>query len=82
VVLAVLAAAIETVRDLTGVDEIVCVETPRQFGAVGQYYADFTATRDDEVVVLLDTAERRLHEAVDRHRLDQRGGLWTFGPSL
>jgi putative phosphoribosyl transferase len=31
------------------VDELVCLEAPRGFRAVGQAYADFTATSDDEV---------------------------------
>lgn len=59
VVLAVPVAPVETVQNWTGVDELVCVDTPRQFGSVGQYYDDFSATRDEEVIVLLDAAERR-----------------------
>jgi len=38
------------------VDELVCLATPRDFHAVGQYYADFRATRDEEVLELLDRA--------------------------
>jgi putative phosphoribosyl transferase len=31
------------------VDEVVCLQTPRSFRAVGQGYADFAPTSDDEV---------------------------------
>jgi putative phosphoribosyl transferase len=34
-------------------DEIVCLETPRSFYAVGQFYRDFPQISDDEVVALL-----------------------------
>ena len=35
------------------VDEIVCVETPEHFQAVGEWYYDFSQTSDDEVRDLL-----------------------------
>ncbi|MGY1688580.1 phosphoribosyltransferase family protein [Geodermatophilus sp. SYSU D01105] len=35
------------------VDELVCLETPRRFAAVGQFYDDFRPTEDAEVVQLL-----------------------------
>lgn len=60
VVLAVPVAPIGTLGSMTSVDEVVCVATPQQFGSVGQYYDDFSATRDEEVNVLLDEAGRRL----------------------
>ena len=44
----------EDFRDL--VDEVVCVQTPDPFYAVGEWYEDFTQTRDDEVEALLDRA--------------------------
>lgn len=34
-------------------DRLVCVMTPPHFRAVGQFYADFTAVSDDEVVRVL-----------------------------
>ena len=37
-------------------DELVCVETPAPFFAIGQFYADFTQTTDDEVVTCLRRA--------------------------
>jgi putative phosphoribosyl transferase len=63
VVLAVPVAPIETVGNMTGADEVVCVGTPDDFGSVGEYYDDFSATSDDEVILLLDSAERRPGES-------------------
>ena len=37
-------------------DEIVCLETPACFYAVGQGYRNFTQPSDDEVIALLDRA--------------------------
>ncbi|HEV7898550.1 MAG TPA: phosphoribosyltransferase [Planosporangium sp.] len=37
-------------------DEVVCVEQPAGFQAVGQYYDDFSATTDADVTELLDQA--------------------------
>ena len=37
-------------------DELVCPLQPATFGAVGEWYADFTATTDDEVLRLLADA--------------------------
>ena len=37
-------------------DELVCVDTPRDFYAIGQFYADFSQTTDDEVIACLDRA--------------------------
>lgn len=62
VVLAVPVAPADTLRSIVGADETVCIASPAYFGSVGQHYADFSATRDEEVVVLLDEAKRRLRE--------------------
>ena len=35
-------------------DELISLETPRSFHAVGEFYADFSATTDDEVVECLE----------------------------
>jgi putative phosphoribosyl transferase len=37
-------------------DELVCVDTPPDFDAIGQFYADFSQTTDDEVIACLDRA--------------------------
>jgi len=40
-------------------DEVVCLETPEPFYAVGQFYRDFSQTSDEEVVELLERAATR-----------------------
>ena len=37
-------------------DELVCVDTPGGFFAIGQFYADFSQTTDDEVIACLQRA--------------------------
>lgn len=57
VVLAAPVGARDGVRLLgRDVDEVVCLETRADFRAVGQFYVDFRATRDEEVLALLDRA--------------------------
>jgi putative phosphoribosyl transferase len=57
VVLAVPVAPRSTIAGLSRVaDEVVCLETPEPFFAIGQWYADFSQTADEEVVSLLDRA--------------------------
>ena len=34
-------------------DHVVCLHTPESFYAIGQFYRDFTQTRDEEVTILL-----------------------------
>jgi putative phosphoribosyl transferase len=54
VVLAAPVAAPSTVEELRDVaDEVVCLETPERFVAVGEWYDDFSPTTDAEVVALL-----------------------------
>ncbi len=43
-------------------DEVVCLEQPRDFQAIGQWYLDFHQLEDDEVIRLLDAAAARLAE--------------------
>lgn len=57
--LAVPVAPRDTAAKMTRVaDEVVILETPRHFGAVGAWYSDFSQTSDSEVRSLL--AESRL----------------------
>lgn len=37
-------------------DDLVCLRTPWEFYAIGQFYADFSQTDDDEVVACLEEA--------------------------
>lgn len=46
----------ESLRDLA--DEVLCVEMPEPFHAVGLWYQGFAQTGDDEVCRLLDEARR------------------------
>lgn len=56
VVVAVPTAAAETVADIRReADEVVCLDTPSPFMAVGYWYADFGQTSDAEVRELLAT---------------------------
>ncbi len=66
-VLAVPVAAPETVEALRDeVDDVVCLLTPTFFHAVGQFYADFGQTRDEEVIQLLAMARQRLRGGDER----------------
>jgi putative phosphoribosyl transferase len=60
VILAVPVAPPETVAALRrDADDVVAVETPEPFFAIGGWYADFSPTSDDEVVELLARAAER-----------------------
>ncbi len=57
-VLAVPVAPADTIEALrTEADEIVCLETPEDFFAVGQFYRDFHQVTDDEVRTILQTKQ-------------------------
>lgn len=58
-VLAIPACARETAARLAEMaDDVVCVEAPTHFFAVGQWYLDFSPTTDDEVLHLLAHGRR------------------------
>jgi putative phosphoribosyl transferase len=40
-------------------DELLAIETPEEFSAVGQFYNDFSQSTDDEVVAILAAADAR-----------------------
>ncbi len=59
-ILAVPVAPVETVVSLQSeADEIICLETPPNFYAVGQFYRDFHQVADDEVRRLLAAEPHR-----------------------
>ena len=65
IVLAVPVAPADTIAALRdAVDAVVCLEAPRDFGAVGQFYRDFRETTDDEVIALL--AQSRASSSSER----------------
>jgi putative phosphoribosyl transferase len=45
-------------------DEVVCLETPEPFFAVGVWYEDFSETTDEEVADILQASWREQHEPV------------------
>ncbi len=59
--LAVPVAPAETIESLRAeVDAVVCLYTPIPFGAVGEFYDDFSQTSDEEVIRLLEAARERV----------------------
>ncbi|WP_353826320.1 phosphoribosyltransferase [Agromyces sp. SYSU T0242] len=60
VVLAVPVAPRDAASRVPSADEVIAVDVPDWFMAVGQAYADFRQTTDDEVLALLDAARRRV----------------------
>jgi len=61
IVVAVPVGAPQSCREMGRIaDEVACAREPTQFAAVGQWYADFEQTTDEEVRALLrDAADRR-----------------------
>lgn len=49
-------ASLARMRDVC--DDVVCAQTPHRFRSVGEHYADFAATTDDEVRELLRNSIR------------------------
>jgi putative phosphoribosyl transferase len=65
VVLAVPVAPRETVASLRrDADDVVCVEMPEPFFAIGGWYTDFSPTSDHEVVELLNAARETVDHEV------------------
>jgi predicted phosphoribosyltransferase len=63
VMLAVPVAPHQTLAELAHIaDEVICVASPQQFVAIGQWYEDFRQTTDEEVSRLLAEAQRRGRE--------------------
>jgi putative phosphoribosyl transferase len=66
VVLAVPVAPVGwTARIGRDADECIALDTPQPFRAIGQFYADFSQTSDDEVVACLERAATRVPAIVD-----------------
>jgi putative phosphoribosyl transferase len=60
IILAVPVAPADTIEALRlELDEIVCLEMPEPFYAIGQHYVDFHQVPDEEVVQLLATSHER-----------------------
>ena len=66
VVLAVPVGAPDTIDEMRSeADEVVCLDAPYGFFAVGQFYDDFTQTTDDQVIALLTEAASLVTPADD-----------------
>lgn len=60
IVVAIPVGSASTVEELRGeADEVVCVFAPENFYAVGEWYADFSQTSDEEVRELLARAREK-----------------------
>ena len=46
--------AVQRIRAMEEVDEVICLETPRNFHAVGQFYEDFAAVSDEEALAIFE----------------------------
>jgi predicted phosphoribosyltransferase len=65
IIVAVPVASATTCQELRHIaDACVCLHTPEPFFGVGQWYADFGQTTDDEVRTLLAAADRTSPSAV------------------
>ena len=53
------------------IDELICLETPGRFLAIGEWYEDFSQTRDEEVVSLLRAARARHTEGSQEEQVTQ-----------
>ncbi len=53
-------SALNKIRDLRSVTEVICILETRNFRAVGQFYEQFNQVSDEEVIALLKKANNRL----------------------
>jgi putative phosphoribosyl transferase len=61
IVLAVPVAPPETIEALRKeADDVICLEEPEFFQAIGLYYRDFRQLRDQDVIALMDAAQARV----------------------
>lgn len=66
-ILAVPVAPVDTIAALQrDVDQLICLETPDPFYAIGLYYADFGQVSDRDVIAALDQAETAAEAPDDR----------------
>ena len=83
IVLAVPVAPRDFARRLgADADELVCLDTPWDFAAVGQFYADFTQVDDEEVTACLRRAARRHRSAAGARPADREVTVTADGVRL
>lgn len=49
-------SALKRIKEMSEVNEAICLSTPMNFQAVGQFYEEFSQVNDKEVIVLLKKA--------------------------
>ncbi len=65
IIVAIPVAPPSTVRKLENspeVDEVICLETPYNFHAVGQFYEEFYQVSDQEAIQLLEESKQSLNQ--------------------
>ena len=83
VLLAVPVGSSEAVERLSAMaDEVVCLETPEPFYAVGQHYRHFDQVTDDEVVAILEAHPRSRERTADGARVDEDVTIAVDGLTL
>ena len=76
IVLAAPVAPASTCRSLRReVDDLVCLDTPESFYAIGQFYEDFSQVSDDEVTTLLELNSELGANQTDAARGTVRKGI-------
>jgi uncharacterized protein (TIGR00369 family) len=60
-------------------DELICLETPARFHAIGEWYEDFSQTRDEEVVSLLRAARAERTESGQEEQVTEDAGAGGAG---
>ncbi len=65
IIVAIPVAPLSTVRKLENspeIDEVICLETPYNFHAVGQFYEEFYQVSDQEAIQLLEESRQSLYK--------------------
>jgi len=62
-------------------DEVICLEMPARFLAIGEWYEDFAQTSDEEVIALLRAARARQAEQGREHPADEAEEQVTGDPA-
>jgi putative phosphoribosyl transferase len=82
VILAVPVCSPSSAEKFEGLAELVCLETPPHFMAVGQFYKNFEQTSDEEVLDLLDQAGTGLENHPSRNEVAISDGEITLPGTL
>jgi putative phosphoribosyl transferase len=69
-----IAPAFTCMRLRREVDSLMCLDTPENFRAIGEFYEDFSQVSDDEVTTLLQrNEEQRAHDVATKRRSIRKG---------